>query len=195
MKKNIFALFIAVGLLLGGSPAVNGEDCFDPQRLVDHVGADIADHQPEKASHRGDQRHAEDHHYDHLNAGGSVPSIPDWTTWECDKAHISHEIIETYGCYGPEGNQISRIILKVKGQKTPFLIGWGYDERATDPTENAYSALYKDGKWIVGARGAGFTTQESRNSLTFYIFLSEDFSVREEIEINVPEADLVKVIT
>jgi hypothetical protein len=98
----------------------------------------------------------------------SAPMIPNWATWECDKAHVSHKIIETYECHGPEENPTSRIILKAKGAEKPFLIGWGYDEKAPDAGRNTYAALYKDGKWIVGARGTGFTTKETSDCITFF---------------------------
>ncbi len=116
----------------------------------------------------------------------SLRLIPDWATWKCEKPEINYQIIETYECYGQEEKHISHVMMKLKGEKKPFLIGWGYDERASDPAENAYCALYKGGNWIVGARGTGFTTEEKRNSITFYIFLDEYFSVREQIEIKLP---------
>ncbi len=116
----------------------------------------------------------------------SLRLIPDWATWKCEKPEINYQIIETYECYGLEEKHISHVMMKLKGEKKPFLIGWGYDERASDPTENAYCALYKGGNWIVGARGTGFTTEVKRNSITFYIFLDEYFSVREQIEIKLP---------
>ena len=117
----------------------------------------------------------------------SKPPIPDWATWKCENPEITHQIIESYGCYGPEEKQISRVMIKLKGAKQPFLIGWDYDEQDLDPVKKAYAALYKDGRWIVGARGTGFTTEEEGNSITFYIFLDENYSVREEIEIKFPE--------
>lgn len=126
--------------------------------------------------------------------GVPVPPIPNWSTWKCRKAYLSHQVIETHLCQGPEENQTSRIMLKVKGQHTPFLIGWGYDGLAANAREKTYSALYKDGKWIVGARGTGFTTEEGRNFVVFYIFLSEDFSVTEQLQIKVPEAEVAKVV-
>jgi hypothetical protein len=119
----------------------------------------------------------------------SAPTIPDWTAWKCDKVHVSHKIIETYECHGPEEIQTSRIILKVKGAEKPFLIGWGYDEKAPDAGANTHAALYKDGKWIVGARGTGFTTEERGDSITFYIFLDKGFSAREQIDIHIPETE------
>ncbi|MEE9610635.1 MAG: hypothetical protein V3W19_05250 [Desulfatiglandales bacterium] len=115
--------------------------------------------------------------------------IPDWATWKCEKPEINYQIIEAYECYGQEEKHISHVMIKLKGAKKPFLIGWGYDERALDPMEKAYAALYKDGRWIVGARGTGFTTEEKRNSITFYIFLDEYYSVREQIEIKLPTAE------
>jgi len=117
----------------------------------------------------------------------SKPPIPDWATWKCEKPEITHQIIESYGCYGPEEKQVSRVMIKLKGAKKPFLIGWGYDEQDLNPVNKAYAALYKYGRWIVGARGTGFTTEEEGNSITFYIFLDENYSVREEIEIKFPE--------
>ncbi len=117
----------------------------------------------------------------------SKPPIPNWATWKCEKPEITHQIIESYGCYGPEEKQISRVMIKLKGSKKPFLIGWGYYEQDLDPVKKAYAALYKDGRWIVGARGTGFTTEEEGNSITFYIFLDENYSVREEIEIKFPK--------
>lgn len=125
----------------------------------------------------------------------SVPMIPDWTTWKCERVHTSHGIIETYGCSEPDGGQASRILLKVKGAQKPFLIGWGYDEKAPDAGANAHAALYKDGKWIIGARGTGFTTEESGGSIMFYIFLDEGFSAREQIKIKIPEPQAVKITT
>lgn len=117
----------------------------------------------------------------------SIPSIPDWTAWKCDKVHLSHVIIQTFECHGAEGAQVSHLVLKVEGQKIPFLIGWGHDGRDENPGKKAYAAIFKEGKWVVGARGTGFTTQESNNSVTFFIFLTEDFSVREYVEIKIPE--------
>ncbi len=121
--------------------------------------------------------------------GYSQHPIPDWATWKCEKPEITHQIIETYGCYGPEEKQISRVMIKLKGSKKPFLIGWGYYEQDLDPVKKAYAALYKDGRWIVGARETGFTTEEEGNSITFYIFLDEYHSVREQIEIKFPMAE------
>ena len=125
-------------------------------------------------------------------SGKTVPGysqlpIPDWATWKCEKPEINYQIIETYECYGQEEKHISHVMIKLKGAKKPFLIGWGYDERALNPREKSYAALFKDGRWIVGARGTGFTTEEEGNSITFYIFLDENYSVREEIEIKFPE--------
>jgi hypothetical protein len=119
----------------------------------------------------------------------STSRIPDWTTWKCQKVDTFHEMIETYRCYEPQPSQMSRILLKIKGSKEPFLIGWGYDEQAANPREKAYAALHKDGRWIVGARGTGFTTKEGRNSITFYVFLDDKFSAREKIEIIFPQGD------
>ncbi len=120
----------------------------------------------------------------------SQRQIPDWSTWKCEKPEINYQIIETYECYGQEEKHISHVLKKLKGAKKPFLIGWGYDEGASDLTENAYCALYKGDNWIVGARGTGFTTEVKRNSITFYIFLDEYFSVREQIEIKFPTAEV-----
>ena len=44
----------------------------------------------------------------------------------------------------------------------------------------------------MGARGTGCTTQESRNSATFYIFLDEGFSVREQVEIKISRLTWLK---
>ena len=122
----------------------------------------------------------------------SKPPIPDWATWKCQKPEINYQIIETYECYGQEEKHISHVMIKLKGAKKPFLIGWGYDERALNPMEKSYAALYKDGRWIVGAIGTGFTTEVEGNSITFYIFLDENYSVREEIEIKFPEHEKVE---
>ena len=73
--------------------------------------------------------------------GYSQHPIPDWATWKCEKPEITHQIIETYGCYGPEEKQISRVMIKLKGSKKPFLIGWGYYEQDLDPVKKAYAAL------------------------------------------------------
>ncbi len=56
--------------------------------------------------------------------------------------------------------------------------------------KKAYAALYKDGRWNVGARETGFTTEEEGNSITFYIFLDEYHSVREQIEIKFPMGEV-----
>ncbi|MFQ5852695.1 MAG: hypothetical protein ACE5JU_19215 [Candidatus Binatia bacterium] len=120
--------------------------------------------------------------------GYSQHPIPDWATWKCEKPEINYQIIETYECYGQGEKHISHVMIKLKGAKKPFLIGWGYDGRASDPTKNAYCALYKGGNWVVGTRGTGFTTEVKRTSITFYIFLDEYYSVREQIEIKFPTA-------
>jgi len=96
-----------------------------------------------------------------------MPPIPDWATWKCENPEITHQIIESYGCYGPEEKQISRVLIKLKGAKQPFLIGWGYGEQDLDPVKKAYAALYKDGRWIVGARGR-LVKPEQRRSGRFH---------------------------
>jgi hypothetical protein len=115
--------------------------------------------------------------------------VPDWTTWKCKNPIISFSIIETRECH-PLGNIHSDcVILELKGDHIPFLIGWGRDELAENPGANAYTAIYKNGKWIVGVRGTGFTTEERKASLVFQIFLAPDFSVREQIEMKIPESE------
>ncbi len=118
----------------------------------------------------------------------------DWATWKCEKPEITHQIIESYGCYGPEEKQISRVMIKLEGAKKPFLIGWGHDERTPNPMENSYAAIYKDGRWIVGARGTGFTTEERGSFIVFYIFLDENYSVREQIKIKIPDPKGLAII-
>ena len=73
--------------------------------------------------------------------GYSQQSIPDCATWKCEKPEINYQIIETYECYGQEEKHISHVMIKLKGAKEPFLIGWGYDERALNSMEKAYAAL------------------------------------------------------
>jgi hypothetical protein len=113
--------------------------------------------------------------------------VPDWTTWQCKNAIISFDIIETRECHPPGDAHSDCIILELKGAHIPFLIGWGRNELAKNPGASEYTALYKNGKWIVGVRGTGFTTEDRKASIIFYIFLRPDFSVREQIEIKVPE--------
>jgi len=126
--------------------------------------------------------------------GYSQHPIPDWATWKCEKPEINYQIIETYECYGQEEKHISHVMIKLKGAKKPFLIGWSYDERAFNSMEKAYAALYKDGRWIVGARGTGFTTEERGSFIVFYIFLDENYSVREQIKIKIPDPKALAVI-
>ena len=69
--------------------------------------------------------------------------VPDWTTWKCKNPIISFSIIETRECH-PLGNIHSDcVILELKGDHIPFLIGWGRDELAENPGANAYTAIYK----------------------------------------------------
>lgn len=77
-------------------------------------------------------------------------SVPDWTAWKCTEPIISFNVIETYECYLPSDEQSTAIQLRVSGRTVPFLIGWNYVNQAENPIANAYAALYKDGRWIVG---------------------------------------------
>lgn len=122
------------------------------------------------------------------NASTVLP-LPDYGRWSCSMTHLTHVIIETYECHDPGNDQISHILLKVTEQDAPFLIGWNHDERAANPRENAYAAIRKDDRWIVGARGTGFTARDTKDSVIFYIFLTKDFAVRESVEIKIPEID------
>ncbi len=92
--------------------------------------------------------------------------IPDWTAWECKEPVLSYDLIETYECHPPGEVHTGCIILKLRGANIPFLIGWDRDELAENPGASAYTALYKDGTWIVGVRGTGFTTEEKRASIS-----------------------------
>ena len=125
---------------------------------------------------------------------GSVPRlsyaaqpVPDWTTWQCKQPIVSFDTIETRECHPPREVHNGCIILKLRGAKIPFLIGWGRNDQATRPEANEYAALYKNGRWIVGARGTGFTAEDRKASILFQIFLAPDFSIREKIEIRLPE--------
>ena len=114
--------------------------------------------------------------------------VPDWTTWKCKNPIISFDIIETRECHPPGEVHNGCLILKLRGANIPFLLGWGRDEVAENPGANAYTALYKNGRWIVGVRGTGFKTEDRKASIIFDIFLAPDFSVQEQIEIKLPQS-------
>lgn len=112
--------------------------------------------------------------------------VPDWTTWQCKKPIVSFDTLETRECHPPREIHNGCIILTLRGANIPFLIGWGRNEQAAKPEANEYAALYKNGRWIVGARGTDFRTKDKKTSITFQIFLAPDFSIREQIEIKLP---------
>lgn len=73
--------------------------------------------------------------------------VPDWTKWKCSQLQEFLEGVPNYISYTEceNGELISSI-----QQNVPIILAW-------EDGDSFYAALYKNGKWVRGARGQNYS--------------------------------------